>query len=72
MAVNGGGGGVHGLRSTCYSPWRLEVDGLLLSAWIVNPMAKRHNLAEPETLSDKAVAGSNFKEREDTEMSMGR
>jgi hypothetical protein len=35
-------------------------------------MAKHHNLAEPETLLDKAVAGSNFKEREDTEMSMGR
>jgi hypothetical protein len=32
-------GGCHGLCSTCYSPWRPAVDGLLLSAWIVNPMA---------------------------------
>jgi hypothetical protein len=50
MAVNGGG--CHGLRSTCYSPWRPAVDGLLLSAWVVNPMAMCHNLAAPETTID--------------------
>jgi hypothetical protein len=53
----------HRLRSTCYSRWRPAVGGLLLSSWIVNPMAKRHNLAEPETLSDKAVAGSNVQRK---------
>jgi hypothetical protein len=40
------------LRSTCYSPWRPAVNGLLLSAWIVNPMAMCHNLAAPETTID--------------------
>jgi hypothetical protein len=28
------------------------LDGLLLSAWIVNPMAICHNLAAPETTID--------------------
>jgi hypothetical protein len=46
-------GGGHGLRATCYSPWRPAVDGLLLSAWIVNPMAACHNLAKPETMIDR-------------------
>ena len=55
--------GFHGLRSTCYSLWRPAVDGLLLSAWIVDPMARCHNLAAPETLSDKAVAGSNVQRK---------
>jgi hypothetical protein len=39
------GGGFHGLR------WP-AVDGLLLSAWIVDPMARCHNLAAPETTID--------------------
>jgi len=56
-------GEFHGLRSTCYSLWRPAVDGLLLSVWIVDPMARCHNLAEPETLSDKAVAGSNVQRK---------
>jgi hypothetical protein len=47
-------GEFHRLCSTCYSLWRPAVDGLLLSAWIVIPMAGCHNLAKPETMIDRS------------------
>jgi hypothetical protein len=46
MAVNGG-------DVTDCSIWRPAVDGLVLSAWIVNPMAMCHNLAAPETMVER-------------------